>query len=119
MRGRCEIAAAKISRALSANSRDGPQLKIDPTKPAAHRDALEFPDGRIVLLTLLSEGHVLQVPAQPKTEAEVREQVRVGLIGQLLSKHRRCGRPTSQIGAAASWARSSRAAPLTLDPDRQ
>ena len=38
-----------------------------------HHDALEFPDGRIVLLTRLSEGQeatVLQLPAQPTTAAE-------------------------------------------------
>ena len=38
----------------------------------------------IVLLTLLREGQtasVLQLPAQPKTEAEAREQERVGFIG--------------------------------------
>ena len=35
-------------------------------KPTAHHDALEFPDGQIVLLTLLKEGQratVLQLPA--------------------------------------------------------
>jgi hypothetical protein len=51
---------------------------------AAHHDALEFPDGRTVLLTLLCErqaASVLQLPAQPKTEAEAREQVRVGFVG--------------------------------------
>jgi hypothetical protein len=51
---------------------------------AAHHDALEFPDGRTVLLTLLCEGQaatVLQLPAQPKTEAEAREQERVGFVG--------------------------------------
>jgi hypothetical protein len=40
--------------------------KINQNKPAAHHDALEFPDGRIVLLTLLKEGQhakVLQLPA--------------------------------------------------------
>jgi hypothetical protein len=40
---------------------------------AAHHDALEFPDGRTVLLTLLREGQaatVLQLPAQSKTEVE-------------------------------------------------
>ena len=38
-----------------------------------HHDALEFPDGRIVLLTRLSEGQeatVLQLPAQPASAAE-------------------------------------------------
>jgi hypothetical protein len=51
---------------------------------AAHHDALEFPDGRTVLLTLLCEGQaatVLQLPAQPKTEIEAREQERVGFVG--------------------------------------
>jgi hypothetical protein len=36
------------------------------------------------LLTLLREGQaasVLQLPAQPKTEAEAREQVRVSFVG--------------------------------------
>jgi hypothetical protein len=34
-----------------------------------HHDALEFPDGQVVLLTHLREGQsatVLQLPAQPK-----------------------------------------------------
>ncbi len=51
---------------------------------AAHHDALEFPDGRIVLLTLLCEGQaasMLQLPAQPKTKAETRDQERVGFLG--------------------------------------
>ena len=42
--------------------------KINEHKPAAHHDALEFPDGRIVLLTLLKEGQhatVLQLFAAP------------------------------------------------------
>ena len=39
--------------------------------PAAHHDALEFPDGRTVLLTHLCEGQtatVLQLPAQPEVD---------------------------------------------------
>jgi len=58
--------------------------QVNKDKLAAHHDALEFPDGRIVLLTLLCEGQtasVLQLPAQPKTEAEAREQERVGFLG--------------------------------------
>ena len=50
----------------------------------AHHDAVEFPDGRSVLLTQLFQGQtatVLQLPAQPKTEAEAREQERVRFIG--------------------------------------
>jgi hypothetical protein len=49
-----------------------------------HHDALEFPDGRIVLLTQLSPGQeatVLQLPAQPKTAAEVEAQMRVAYVG--------------------------------------
>jgi hypothetical protein len=40
--------------------------QINQEKKWAHHDALEFPDGEIVLLTLLKEGHqatVLQLPA--------------------------------------------------------
>jgi hypothetical protein len=45
-----------------------------------HHDALEFPDGRIVLLTKLSEGQeatVLQLPAQPASAAEANAQTRI------------------------------------------
>jgi hypothetical protein len=58
--------------------------QVNKNKRAAHHDALEFPDGRIVLLTLLREQQaatVLQLPAQPKTEAEAREQEGVGFLG--------------------------------------
>ena len=47
-------------------------------------DALEFPDGRTLLLTLLCEGQtatVLQLPAQPKTEQEAHDQERVSFVG--------------------------------------
>jgi hypothetical protein len=49
-----------------------------------HHDALEFPDGQIVLLTELCEGQeatVLQLPAQPKTHAEAEAQKRVAHTG--------------------------------------
>jgi hypothetical protein len=58
--------------------------QINKDKLAAHHDALEFPDGRSVLLTLLCEGQsatVLQLPAQPATEEEAREQERVSFVG--------------------------------------
>jgi hypothetical protein len=51
---------------------------------AAHHDALEFPDGCIVLLTLLCEGQsatVLQLPAQPTNAEEQRDQERVSYVG--------------------------------------
>jgi hypothetical protein len=48
----------------------------------AHHDALEFPSGDIVLLTQLVPGQhatVLQLPAQPRTEQEAKEQERVAI----------------------------------------
>ena len=44
---------------------------VDNGYPHAHRDALEFPSGKIVLLTRLCEGQyatVLQLPAVPHAE---------------------------------------------------
>lgn len=49
-----------------------------------HHDALEFPDGRIVLLTQLCVGQeatVLQLPAQPTTAAEADAQKRIAYVG--------------------------------------
>jgi len=42
--------------------------QINKEQPRVHHDALEFPDGRIVLLAMLGDGQeatVLQLPAQP------------------------------------------------------
>ncbi len=47
--------------------------QINKDRVAAHHDALEFPDGEIVLLTVLCEGQqatVLQLPAEPKPVIE-------------------------------------------------
>ena len=58
--------------------------QINKEKVSAHHDALEFPDGQIVLLTSLSEGlqaTVLQLPAEPMTAAEVEAQRRVAFVG--------------------------------------
>jgi hypothetical protein len=47
--------------------------QVNKNEPFKHHDALEFPDGRIVLLTRLSEGQeatVLQLPAQPTDAGE-------------------------------------------------
>ena len=60
------------------NSRVGKFGKIDPNVPDRHHDAIEFPDGKSVLVTQLVEGQrvtvlqlpVTQQPAAPaKTEA--------------------------------------------------
>ena len=51
--------------------------KINSHNPHAHHDALEFPDGEVVLLTNLPEGQratVLQLPATPRVKVEVEEQ---------------------------------------------
>jgi len=58
--------------------------QINKEKAMAHHDALEFPDGQILLLTLLGEGQqatVLQLPAEPKTTAESVAQQRVVYVG--------------------------------------
>jgi hypothetical protein len=47
------------------------QINMD--NPCTHHDALEFPDGQVVLLTHLREGQratVLQLPAQVKAPAQ-------------------------------------------------
>jgi hypothetical protein len=52
--------------------------QVNKQKPAAHHDALEFPDGRIELLTILCEGQaatVLQLPAQQTIMAERDSQI--------------------------------------------
>jgi hypothetical protein len=58
--------------------------QINKDNPHTHHDALEFPDGQIVLLTRLIEGQeatVLQLPAQPATAAEAKAQERVAHVG--------------------------------------
>jgi hypothetical protein len=58
--------------------------QINKERVAAHHDALEFPDGRIVLLTLLNEDQqatVLQLPVEPRTGVESEAQRRVAYVG--------------------------------------
>jgi hypothetical protein len=58
--------------------------QVNKDKLTAHHDALEFPDGQIVLLTALSEDQgvtVLQLPARPATTAEADAQTRVTYVG--------------------------------------
>ena len=57
---------------------------INKEKAHVHHDALEFPDGQIVLLTFLCEGQqatVLQLPAEPKTAIEIQAQQRAAYVG--------------------------------------
>jgi hypothetical protein len=58
--------------------------QVNRNEPMKHHDALEFPDGRIVLLTRLTEDQVatvLQLPAQPTTAAEENAQKRIAHVG--------------------------------------
>jgi hypothetical protein len=61
------------------------QVNLD--NPHTHHDALEFPDGQVVLLTRLCVGQhatVLQLPAIAKSGADVADveaQARVALVG--------------------------------------
>jgi hypothetical protein len=58
--------------------------QVNKDNPRTHHDALEFPDGKMVLLTHVLEGQeatVLQLPAQPVTVAEIKAQERVPHVG--------------------------------------
>jgi hypothetical protein len=58
--------------------------QVNKHDPRVHHDALEFPDGRIVLLTKLvvgQEATVLQLPAQPTSAVEVDAQERFAYMG--------------------------------------
>jgi len=51
--------------------------QIDMDKPAVHHDALEFPNGKVVLVNNLCEGQrvtVLQLPASPRAATEAAKQ---------------------------------------------
>ncbi len=57
--------------------------QVNKNEPRKHHDALEFPDGRIVLLTQLCEGQeatVLQLPAQPASAGEATAQTRIACV---------------------------------------
>ena len=57
--------------------------QVKKEQPHVHHDALEFPDGQIVLLTRLCQGQqatVLQLPAAPRTAEESEEQKRVAVV---------------------------------------
>ena len=58
--------------------------QVNKQRIAAHHDALEFPNGQVVLLTYLCEGQqatVLQLPAEPKTPRELEGQKRAAYVG--------------------------------------
>src|SRR6266487_4263638 len=58
--------------------------QVNKDKVAAHHDALEFPDGQIVLLTRLCDDQqatILQLPAAPTTAVEAESQKRAAYVG--------------------------------------
>jgi len=58
--------------------------QINRQQPHMHHDALELPDGQVMLLTFLYEGQeatVLQLPAKPTSEAEAQAQERAAYAG--------------------------------------
>jgi hypothetical protein len=73
-----EIVAARVARFR----------QVDMHEPRVHHDALEFPDGRVVLVTRLVEGQhvtVLQLPAPAQSvkaaeQPEVKEKEPLGVI---------------------------------------
>lgn len=57
--------------------------QVDKEIALRHHDALELPNGEIVLLNSLAQGQVatvLQLPAAPKSEAEEKEQQRLEIV---------------------------------------
>jgi hypothetical protein len=57
--------------------------KVNNTQRQVHHDALEFPDGQIVLLTWLCEGQratVLQLPAVPRTRSQAEDSKQGSLV---------------------------------------
>ena len=58
--------------------------QVDRDKKFVHHDALELPNGEVIRLTHLSEGQaatVLQLPAEPKNEAEAEAQKHAEFTG--------------------------------------
>ena len=58
--------------------------QVDMDNPHVHHDALEFPDGQIVMVTRLVAGQratVLQLPAQPMTASETESEKRAVYAG--------------------------------------
>jgi hypothetical protein len=59
--------------------------KVDTDREHVHHDALEFPNGKIVLLTQLSEGQratVLQLPATARPEPDAAQQATIEMVEQ-------------------------------------
>ena len=81
---RCQSTGLLVWRDRVVNHKTAIFRQLNKERAATHHDALEFPDGQIVLLTSLSEGQqatVLQLPAEPKTGVEFEAQRRAAYVG--------------------------------------
>ena len=81
---RCHLCGLFSWKTVTVNHTTAIFRQINKDNRCTHHDALEFPDGQIVLLTRLVEGQeatVLQLPAQPATATEVQAQQPLALIG--------------------------------------
>ena len=81
---RCEWTGLLPWRGKVINHKTAIFRQVNKSRLAVHHDALEFPDGQVLLLTLLREGQqatVLQLPAQPMTTEDAVIAQRVAYIG--------------------------------------
>lgn len=81
---RCEPTGLLPWRRKVINHKTAIFRQVNKERLAAHHDALEFPDGQVVLLTLLREGQqatVLQLPAQHKKDQDATVPQRVAFTG--------------------------------------
>src|SRR4029079_9232818 len=68
--------AFRLFRSRKIGQRLARFRQVDANQPSVHHDALEFPDGQIVLVTRLRPGQtatVLQLPATARGEAKSAE----------------------------------------------
>jgi hypothetical protein len=84
---KCEAYRLFVWRDTVINHKTAIFRQINKDRVAAHHDALEFPDGQIVLLTYLQEGQeatVLQLPAAEKPPTSSAENKNAPISGQLV-----------------------------------
>jgi hypothetical protein len=71
-----------LKRAKKGGEKVARFRQVNTDEPHVHHDAIEFPDGQIVLVTRLCEGQraiVLQLPAAPRTR-DAEDQKRVAIV---------------------------------------
>ena len=86
--------------------------QVNKERAAAHHDALEFPDGKVILLTRMLEGQeavVLQLPAQPATASEAEAQKRVVHVG-VVAGEQLGRRPPAGLVLKITWASTTTSA---------